>query len=47
MTKKARRDFAERLWDQPIIIAEWAKLRAGRHSVSFEGWFNAHWYAIQ
>ena len=40
--KKFRRRFAERLWLQPIVIAEWCPIRRGRHSASFERWKKVH-----
>lgn len=40
--KEKRREFADKLFDQPVIIADWRTLHGGRYTSLFEVWYDKH-----
>ena len=37
--QKARHQFSEHLWEQPVLVMDWRPIGSGRHVVSFQDWY--------
>ena len=37
--QKARHQFSEHLWEQPVLVMDWRPIGSGRHVVSFQEWY--------